>query len=49
MAEKYNNQGHQILPEDAFERVQMRLFIQNFTNKLGGFVGTILNWNKKSE
>lgn len=27
----------------------MRLFIQNFSNKLGGFVGAILNWNKKSE
>ena len=27
----------------------MRLFIQNYTNKLVGFVGTLLNWNKKSE
>lgn len=47
LAEKFNT-GTQLIPEQAFDRLRLRFFVQNCGKIIGAFYGFI-GYNKKSK
>lgn len=48
IAEKYHNHGNKLIPDDHAERFKMRLFIEDFSKKIGPLLSKFFWWNKKS-
>ncbi len=49
VAEKYKNEGNNVIPEDHIERFKMRLFIEEFAKKLVSLQSKYFSWTKKTE
>jgi hypothetical protein len=49
VAEKYKDQGYNIIPEDNAEKFKMRLFIEDYSKKMNAIQMKFFGWAHKPE
>lgn len=49
MAEKYKDQGYNIIPEDNAEKFKMWLFIEDYSKKMNAIQIKFFGWAQKPE